>query len=97
VLQAQVMKTNKRLLGEEHSDTLLTISDEAVMYPSQRRWTEAEELQAQVIRKIVLGEEHPDTLYSIAGLASIYNNKRLQDNAENLEVQVILTKRQDMP
>jgi hypothetical protein len=39
---------------------LLSISDVALMYISQRRWTEAEELQAQVIeiRQIMLGEEH---------------------------------------
>ena len=45
----------------------------AVMYESQERWKEAQELQTHVYqtRRSVLGEEHLDTLASKARLAEI--------------------------
>jgi hypothetical protein len=66
----QVMATMKRVLGEEHPDTLASIANLASLYGSQGRWIEGEELGAQVIvrSKIVLGKEHPDTSIAIENL-----------------------------
>jgi len=57
------LETTKRVLGQEHPDTLTTMNNLAFTYNSQGRWKEAEELQVQVIatRKLVQGKEHPDT------------------------------------
>jgi hypothetical protein len=65
------METMKRVLGEEHPDTLTCMGNLASTYMDQGRWKEAEELEVQVIktRKRVLGEEHPSTLTSMANLA----------------------------
>ena len=70
-LFVQVMETRKRVLREEHPDTLTSMANLASTYRNQGRWKEAEELFVQVMetRKRVLGEEHPDTLTSINSLA----------------------------
>ena len=87
----QVMKISKRVLGEEHPDTLIRIVNLASTYRNQGRWKEAEELFVQVMKisKRVLGEEHPDTLTSIANLASTYWDQGRWKEAEELEMQVM--------
>jgi len=62
-----VMETRKRVLGQEHPDTLTSVANLASTYRNQGRWKEAEELDVQVMetRKRVLGQEHPDTLNSV--------------------------------
>jgi hypothetical protein len=69
----QVIEKRKKVLGEEHPDTLTSMSNLAFTYYMQRRWREAEELEMQTIekKKKVLGEEHPDTLNSIFILKSL--------------------------
>ena len=51
------METRKRVLGEEHPDTLTSMANLASTYRNQGRWKEAEELEVQVMetRKRVLG------------------------------------------
>jgi tetratricopeptide (TPR) repeat protein len=94
-LEAQVMQTRKRALGEEHPDTLISMSNLVSTYRNQGRWKEAEELEVQVMqtRKRALGEEHPDTLISMANLASTYRNQGRWKEAEELEVQVMQTRK----
>jgi tetratricopeptide (TPR) repeat protein len=92
-LEVQIMQTRKRVLDDEHPDTLLSMDNLASTYCKQGRWAEAEELEVQVMqtRKRVLGDEHPDTLTSIANLASTYNNQGRWAEAEELQVQAIET------
>ncbi|KAF1828268.1 kinesin light chain [Decorospora gaudefroyi] len=77
----EVMETFKRVLGEEHPDTLTSIANLASTYSNQGRWKEAEELEVQVR---VLGEEHPDTLTSINNLAFTAKGQGLTDKAISL-------------
>jgi tetratricopeptide (TPR) repeat protein len=90
-LQVQVMQATKRVLGDEHPDTLLSMGNLASTYRNQGRWKEAEELQVQVMQatKRVLGDEHPDTLTSMGNLASTYSDQERWKEAEELEVQVM--------
>ncbi|KAF8534119.1 hypothetical protein BDD12DRAFT_757914, partial [Trichophaea hybrida] len=71
------METKKRVLGQEHPDTLTSVNNLASKFCKQGRLQEAEELLVQVMetRKRVLGQEHPDTLTSMANLASTYRNQ----------------------
>jgi hypothetical protein len=46
-LEVQVMKMRKRVLGEEHPDTLLSIGNLASTYSNQGQWKEAEELRCK--------------------------------------------------
>ena len=52
----QVLETKKRVLGQEHPDTLTSMNNVEMMYSDQGRWKEAEELQVRVteMRKKVL-------------------------------------------
>ncbi|KAF2181417.1 kinesin light chain 3 [Zopfia rhizophila CBS 207.26] len=90
-LTVQAMMVRKRLLGDVHSDTLISMSHLALTYMKQGRWKEAEELEVQVIevRKRVFGEEHPDTLASMGNLALAYKDQGRWKNAQELTVQVM--------
>jgi hypothetical protein len=92
-LFVEVMETRKRVLGDEHPDTLTSMANLAATYRNQGRWNEAEKLEVQVMetRKRVLGDEHPDTLRSMANLAATYWNQGRWNEAEKLEVQVMET------
>jgi hypothetical protein len=70
------MQTMKRVLGDEHPDTLTSMDNLASTYSNQERWTKAEELEVEAMQtmKRVLGDEHPDTLTSMDNLASTYRN-----------------------
>src|SRR6202034_2999641 len=48
-LEVQVMHTRKRVLREEHPDTLTSMTSLALTYHNQGQWKEAEELQVQVM------------------------------------------------
>ncbi|KAH8708390.1 kinesin light chain [Phaeosphaeriaceae sp. PMI808] len=94
-LFVHVMEMRKRVLGDEHPDTLTSMANLASTYRNQGRWKEAEELEVQVIETSarVLGDEHPDTLTSMANLASTYRNQGRWKEAEELEVQVMETRK----
>ncbi|KAG9232660.1 hypothetical protein BJ875DRAFT_514103 [Amylocarpus encephaloides] len=94
-LDMLVMETRKRVLGQEHPDTLTSIANLASTYRNQGRWNEAENLDILVMetRKRVLGQEHPDILTSIANLASTYLNQGRWKEAEDLFVLVIETRK----
>ena len=65
----------KRVLGEEHPDTLTSMANLALTYLDQGQWTEAEQLSVQVLeaRMRILGKEHPDTQESVTNLVSNRN------------------------
>ncbi|KAG8690041.1 hypothetical protein FRC09_012163, partial [Ceratobasidium sp. 395] len=95
-LRVKVVDARKRALGEQHPDTLTSISKLALTYQYQGRWDEAAVVQTQVLeaRKQVLGERHPDTLSSMDNLASAYQSQGRWDEAEALHVQVLEARRQ---
>jgi hypothetical protein len=66
-LKVQALETRKRVLGEEHPDTLTSIASLALTYSKQGRWKEAEELNVQVMETMqrVLGEEHPEIILKL--------------------------------
>jgi Tetratricopeptide repeat len=80
------METRKRVLREEHPDTLTSMANLASTYQNQERWKETEELKVQVMETSlkVLGAEHPDTLISIDNLALTYRNQERWKEAEKL-------------
>ena len=63
----QVMKTRKRVLKEEHPDTLSSMANLAAIYGKQGRWDEAIELIQVVVnlRTKIIGVNHPDTLSAV--------------------------------
>jgi len=58
---AQALKARKKILGEEHEDTLESMEMLCQAYDLRGRWEAAEELQVQVMEmsKEKLGTDHP--------------------------------------
>lgn len=85
-LGLQVVEASKRVLGNEHPDTLTAMANLASTFWNQGRWKETEELELQVVeaRVRVLGNEHPSTLAAMANLASMYKKQEQQKEAELL-------------
>jgi tetratricopeptide (TPR) repeat protein len=90
-LATKSMRARKKVLGQEHMDTLDSKEMVALAYKLEGRWDDAEELEVQVMktRKKKLGADHPDTLTSMDNLASTYGNQGRWDAAEELFVQVM--------
>jgi hypothetical protein len=71
MLATQAMKARKKVLGQEHEDTLWSVAMVGLAYKLEGRWDDAEKLEVQVMEtsKTKLGADHPDTLTSMANLA----------------------------
>jgi hypothetical protein len=84
----EAYKTDKKVLGQEHPDTLTSMGNLASTYWNQGRWKEAEDLEvlAMETRERVLGQEHPDTLTSMANLAWIWKSQDQHDKSLELMV-----------
>jgi tetratricopeptide (TPR) repeat protein len=93
VLATKAMRARKKVLGQEHDETVWSVAMVGSAHALGGRWDDAEKLYVQVMetRKIKLGADHPDTLISMGNLASIYQNQGRWDDAEKLEVQVLET------
>ena len=92
-MAVNVMKVRKKILGDEHSDTLDGVAMVGLACNLNGRWDDAEKLFVQVMEtsKTKLGVDHPATLTSMANLASTFWNQGRWDDAEKLDVQVIET------
>ena len=66
---------SRRVLGDDHPDTLHTMNNLAIVYRRQGRYEESVPLYVETLQimKRVLGEEHPSTLFSINNLADLYH------------------------
>jgi Tfp pilus assembly protein PilF len=80
------METRKRVLGQEHPDTLISMANITLTYMSQGQWkkAEAQGVQVQMLSSRVLGPEHPDTLLVMHNLAYIYQLQGRIDEAIKL-------------
>jgi tRNA A-37 threonylcarbamoyl transferase component Bud32 len=67
----------RRALGEEHPDTLRSLSSLAETIRDQGKYQEAETLYARVlaVQQRVLGENHPDAFATMNGLAHDYHDQ----------------------
>lgn len=67
----RVVDLRKRSLGPEHTDTLTSMDELAVLYTYQSKYAAAETLLKQVVetRQRLFGNEHKDTLAAMSDLA----------------------------
>jgi tetratricopeptide (TPR) repeat protein len=73
-------------LGPDHSDTLQSKHNVAMLYWAQAKFGEAEPLLRDVLALQVatLGPDHPDTLLSRINLGTVHKDQRQYDQAEPL-------------
>src|SRR5262249_40086656 len=66
-LLTRALATRRKVLGEEHPDTLSSINSMGILLQRQGKLSEAESYYREAMekRRRVLGNEHPDTLQSI--------------------------------
>ena len=95
-LRRQEHDGHRRVLGEEHPDTLISLSNLAATLWAQGDLDGARELQEQALElsRRVLGDEHPDTLISLNNLAATLRAQGDLDGARKLqERELQLTRR----
>ncbi|KAJ3113986.1 Kinesin light chain 3 [Phlyctochytrium bullatum] len=85
-LQVDCLEKRKRILGEEHRDTLNSMSNLAGLYLSQGLFDKAEPLLLAGLKgeRRLLGYDHPDTFISANDLATLYDGQGLYEKAEPL-------------
>ena len=73
----------KRVLGEDHPDTLTSLNNLAGLFYSKGEYDRALPLFEECLakRKRVLGEDHPSTLSSLNNLAFLFHSKGEYDRA----------------
>ncbi|KAJ6472955.1 hypothetical protein DFH09DRAFT_1293848 [Mycena vulgaris] len=95
-LALTLVDDRRKLLGDDHSDTLEAICLLALTYDELGQFTNAEKLQAGVLQKqkTILSDNHPDTMQSMANLAAIYINLGKLQEAEGLLIVVLDMRRE---
>jgi len=88
----------KRVLGEEHSDTLISMGKLAQLFHVQGRFAEAEPLFLKTlkIQRRVLGEEHRGTLMSMNNLANLYQGQGRFAESESLHLETLEIERRNL-
>src|SRR5262249_32190297 len=72
-LCTEALEVRRRVLGEEHPDTVQSMQILATMYRGQGKYAAAETLYGKVLtsRRRLLGKDHPETLNSLTGLGAV--------------------------
>jgi hypothetical protein len=85
-IQREVLGVMRRVLGEEHPDTLTTAGNLAESLSGQGKYADAERIEREVlgVRRRVLGEEHPDTLAGASNLATSLSGQGKYADAERI-------------
>ena len=91
----QTLDLRKRLLGDEHPDTHLSMNALAEFYSKLGRDQEAMQLNQQTpgLRKRLLDDEHPDTLQSLENIAISYSKLGRDQEAMQLSKQPVEARR----
>src|SRR5262249_22960551 len=76
----------RRVLGEEHPDTLTSVNNVASIYRDEGKYRDAELLYFGLSKSMsrALGETHPNTLTTLSNLADIYELEKQHVQAEAL-------------
>lgn len=91
-MHIKALRLREDVLGQQHSDTLTSISKVAQVLNSQGKHNEAETMHrlAFQLREEVLGQHHPDTLTSMHNLALVLTRQGKYNKAEALFRQTVL-------
>jgi tetratricopeptide (TPR) repeat protein len=90
-LFVQALEGRRRVRGEEHPDTLVSMDSLAGLYEKQGEFTKAEQLFVRALegRRRVLGENDPRTLSSMVNMAAFYWNTMKLDLSVPLYEEVL--------
>jgi tetratricopeptide (TPR) repeat protein len=87
----QELWLDEKVFGPEHPDTLMSMSNLALVLNSQGKYEEAEAMDRQTLaqREKVLGPEHPSTLMSMNNLAGVLDRQGKYEEAEAMDRQTL--------
>ncbi|KAJ6564845.1 hypothetical protein B0H19DRAFT_1068345 [Mycena capillaripes] len=90
-LFVKLLEKQRKLLGDNHPDTLNAMCSLAATFSNSGQLQKAEELEVIVLekRRKLLGEDHPDTLNAMHNLAVTYSNSGQLQKAEELQAIVL--------
>jgi serine/threonine protein kinase len=85
-LQERALAIRRRVLGDEHPDTLRSLAGMGRLLQDQGKLDEAERYDREALqkRRRVLGEDHPDTLLSLANMGVLLDQEGKTSEAEPL-------------
>jgi non-specific serine/threonine protein kinase/serine/threonine-protein kinase len=85
------LSTRRRVLGDDHLETLAAENELATLYWYQDRFTDAEPLFRDIVerRTRLLGAEHADTLKAGYDLASVFARQKRWAEAEQVQRQIL--------
>ena len=94
-MHQRTLAARKRVLGEEHLDTLVTMNNLAWLFESQGLNGKAEPLYVETLEKMkrALGAEHRETLNTMNNLARLYRSQQKFEKAEPIQVELLETRR----
>jgi tetratricopeptide (TPR) repeat protein len=97
-LAVKSMKARRRILGQDHEDTLRSMRMVVFAYQIGGQWDAAEVLGVQILetRKKKFGSDHLDTLSSMQNLALTYRMQGRWDAAKELEVHVLKVRKKKL-
>ncbi|KAJ7720422.1 hypothetical protein B0H16DRAFT_389270 [Mycena metata] len=95
-LLEEVLEEQKQVLGDNHPDTLRTMSNLGTSYSALGKHEKAKELKGLVLEKQthLLGDNHPDTLRTMGNLASSYLDLGNHQEAKELYGAVLEKRKQ---
>ncbi|MGQ0629267.1 MAG: tetratricopeptide repeat protein, partial [Phycisphaerales bacterium] len=83
-LQENALATRRRVLGEEHKDTITSINNMGVLLQAQGKLAEAETCLREALERSrrLLGESHPNTLDSVNNMGALLQSQGKYAEAE---------------
>ncbi|KAF7342654.1 FabD/lysophospholipase-like protein [Mycena sanguinolenta] len=95
ILEA-VLGDRKQLLGDEHRDTLITMTQLAYTISCLGEYQRAKDLETTVLekQKQILGDSHPDMMVTMNNLATTYIELGEYQNAKDLKITVLEKEKQ---
>jgi tetratricopeptide (TPR) repeat protein len=87
----RALEIRRRVLGDEHHDTLSSMNNLAVLYQDESKLAKAEALfvKALEVRRRVLGNEARDTIMVMTNLGSVYQFQGRLTEAESLYAEAL--------
>ena len=91
MIETYVLEKRRRILGEEHLDTISAMNNLANTLGDQGQLDEAAKMKKEVLEKIrrILSEEHPDTISAINNLANTLGDQGQLDKAAKMKKEVL--------
>jgi len=85
-MNRRALEGREKALGEEHPDTLSSVSNLALVLSRQGKNEQAEEMNRRALerREKALGKEHPDMLTSVSNLAGVLSRQGKYEQAEGM-------------